>query len=801
MRTLLPTDLFRFEQVLAVELSPDGEWLAYEWVRAGDSGKVKAVTIFRQTRTDIWIVRVSGGTPTQITSGAKTATGFFHPMWAPDGERLAFLSIKEEEIRLWIWEKATGSLLQVSNLGVYYPLFPPSFCAWISSEHIASLMWPEGSLERGRLQAEDTRPGFYAAQHWRASWSGETVTADVLDSGTQPPRHAKALAVVDVRRGKTEIIAELNWGFAKLSPDLRYLATFRHEEVFGDGATKTNPTYFEFSSLIYSLGATMQVFDLRKREFLHEPVAVNDREYRSLRWSPTGAEFALFGSTEGSPQMNERSILLYDLKEGRLSEIASVGGRIKEFTWSGVGDLLAFVEPSNSDEGNGRADWWRIDDPGNWDLLTEEMEAAPVRLVPGLGAELIGVANGDLWSIDPRSGKVRNLTARFECRISGITWAMEKGHQDLSDVHCIVSAEDTEEDELLLLKIGSEGIVEKNSVLKPVKDAHIRTYSPINETAVFRANNSTGTYLWAVAKGEDAVDDATQLVETNRWLREVESGEVRQFEYRHLDGGKLSGWVILPPDYTEGRSYPTITDVYAGFVYGDRRPSGTYINRPHSVANLQLLAARGYAVLLPSMPLPGYSESGPMKEDPYLELSKGVLPAVDHLIEMGIADEDRLGLIGHSYGGYSVYGLITQTDRFKAAVASAGISNLVSNYGTFDVRTRYGHMSAQRAGLALWSEAGQGRMGVPPWEDMDRYVRNSPLTYVERVKTPILIIHGDQDPVPIQQAEEFFTALLRQGKRARFARYFGESHIIKGRANVLHRWNLTFEWFDEYLAE
>ena len=800
MRTLLPTDLFRFEQVLAVELSPDGEWLAYEWVRAGDSGKVKAITTFRQTRTDIWIVRVGGGTPTQITSGAETATGFFHPMWAPDGERLAFLSIKEEEIRLWIWEKATGSLLQVSNLGVDC-ISSPNFCAWISSEHIASLMWPEGSLERGRLQAEDTRPGSYAAQHWRASWSGETVTADVIDSGTQPPRHAKALAVIDVRRGKTEIIAELNWGFAKLSPDLRYLATFRHEEVFGDGATKTNPSYAEFSSFFNSLGATMQVFDLRKREFLHEPVVVNDREYRSLLWSPRGAEFALFGSTEGPPQMNERSILLYDLKEGRLSEIASAGRRIKEFTWSGVGDLLAFVEPSNSDEGNGRADWWRIEDPDKWEILTKDMEAAPIRLVPALGAELIGVANGDLWSIDPRSGKVRNLTARFECKISGITWAMEKGHQDLSDVHCIVSAEDTEEDELLLLKIGSEGIVEKSSVLKPVKDAHIRTYSPINETAVFRANNSTGTYLWAVAKGEDAVDEATQLVETNTWLRKVESGEVRQFEYRHLDGGKLRGWVILPPEYTEGRSYPTITSVYAGFVYGDRRPSVTYMNQAHSVTNLQLLAARGYAVLLPSMPLPGYSESGPTKEDPYLELSKGVLPAVDHLIEMGIADEDRLGLIGHSYGGYSVYGLITQTDRFKAAVASAGVTNLISNYGTFDVRTRYGHMREPRAGWMTWTEAGQGRMGVPPWEDMDRYVRNSPLTYVERVKTPILIIHGDQDPVPIQQAEEFFTALLRQGKRARFARYFGESHIIKGRANVLHRWNLTFEWFDEYLSK
>ena len=111
MRTLLPRDLFRFEQVRAVELSPDGEWLAYEKVRAGDTGKVKAVTIFRQTRTDIWIVRVSGGKPTRITSGAETATGFFHPMWAPDGERLAFLSIKEEEIRLYMLTDARYCLL------------------------------------------------------------------------------------------------------------------------------------------------------------------------------------------------------------------------------------------------------------------------------------------------------------------------------------------------------------------------------------------------------------------------------------------------------------------------------------------------------------------------------------------------------------------------------------------------------------------------------------------------------------------------------------------------------------------
>ena len=630
MRTLLPKDLFRFEQVQTVELSPDGNWLAYEWVRAGDSGKVKSVTIFKQTRTDIWIVSTRGGEPRPITSGAESGTGFFHPMWAPDGERLAMLSIKEEDIRLWIWEKATGSLFQVSNLGVDCFL-SPSLCEWITSEQMACMMWPQGSLERGRLQAEETRPGSYAAQHWSRSWSGETVTADVLDSGTQPPRDAKSLVVVDVPSRKTEIIAEVNWGYVKLSPDRRYVATFRPEDMLGDHV-RYRLSSKQFSSLMYGLGNVMQVFDLHKREFAHQAVVINEPKHRSLQWSPTRNEFALFGSTSRLTDNEKGCVHRYDLEAGSLTEIASVSLRIDEIKWSGDGDLLVLAEPTRSEEGNGRPDWWRIRDSRNWDLLTKRIESIPLRLLSARGSGLICLSDGDLWSIDPASQEVKNLTESLKPRITGITWSMEDVYPDHDVAHYIVTTEEAEKDHLVLIKVGSEGIVETISVLMPSEEAKLKAYSPFSEIAIFQADDSTGTHVWATSKCNDVLDKANQVVETNMWLRKVKAGEVRHLQYRHLDGEKMTAWVILPPDHIENQRHPTIVSVYAGTVYHDRRPSTTHINYPHSIANLQLLAAHGYAVLLPSMPLP--SEDGLVKGDPYLELSKGVLPAVDQLIEI-----------------------------------------------------------------------------------------------------------------------------------------------------------------------
>jgi dipeptidyl aminopeptidase/acylaminoacyl peptidase len=285
------------------------------------------------------------------------------------------------------------------------------------------------------------------------------------------------------------------------------------------------------------------------------------------------------------------------------------------------------------------------------------------------------------------------------------------------------------------------------------------------------------------------------VVETNTHLRDVAQAEFKKIEYRSLEGQELKGWVMLPVGYQPGERYPLITVVYGGLTFGDNPPGMTRTINHASSLNYQLLAAHGYAVLFPSMPLKAEGEPS----DPYQELTKGVLPAVDTVIELGIADPTRLGVLGQSYGGYSAYGLIAQTRRFHAAVSLAGLSDLASLYGVFDARFRYDQFAHERLFSMSLAESGQVRMGSPPWKDSARYIRNSPLFYADQIDTPLMIVQGDLDMVAMQQGEQVFTALYRQNKRAAFVRYWGEGHVIEGAANIRDLWERIYGWFDQFL--
>src|SRR5262249_23213008 len=149
-------------------------------------------------------------------------------------------------------------------------------------------------------------------------------------------------------------------------------------------------------------------------------------------------------------------------------------------------------------------------------------------------------------------------------------------------------------------------------------------------------------------------------------------GERRLIDYRSADGAELKGLVILPPGYEAGKRYPVATWVYGGLVLRDTQTplAGKTSTRP---LNLEMLAGHGWVVLLPSVPLPRFGVRG----DPWLDVPKGVLPCVDKLVELGIADPDRLAVLGHSTGGYSTYAMVTYTNRFNAAVALSGHPDLI----------------------------------------------------------------------------------------------------------------------------
>jgi dipeptidyl aminopeptidase/acylaminoacyl peptidase len=177
-----------------------------------------------------------------------------------------------------------------------------------------------------------------------------------------------------------------------------------------------------------------------------------------------------------------------------------------------------------------------------------------------------------------------------------------------------------------------------------------------------------------------------------------------------------------------------------------------------------------------------------------VDLAKTVLPGVNAIIEMGIADPDRLGVMGHSNGGYSTLGLITQTKRFKAAMEADGMADLLAEYGEMD-----------QAGTAFGTsnlEHGQDALGGTPWEVRERYIENSPIFYLDRVATPLMIVHGSKDrAVSAYLGDEVFVDVRRLGKEVEYAKYEGEEHSPSywSYANQVDFCNRVIAWFDRFL--
>lgn len=329
----------------------------------------------------------------------------------------------------------------------------------------------------------------------------------------------------------------------------------------------------------------------------------------------------------------------------------------------------------------------------------------------------------------------------------------------------------------------------------PRAEARKLSESPTGDASLYAADVSDGSHLWICGEGSDHAASCSEIWHANEWVQEIETGTAEHFSYSTADGKPLVGWLLLPHSYQPGRKLPIVTIIYPGLVYSaSKAPSSFSLFWTNLWQAPQLFAALGYGVLLPSMP------EAANQTEIFEHLPDGVIPAIDAIITRGIADPDRIAIVGQSDGGFGVLGLITQTNRFRSAISSAGFSDLTSLYGTFYGQYRYGDAGPpQKAQFLrmLQMEKGSIGLGGPPWREADKYLAASPVLRADKVQTPLMLIHGDIDFIPIQQDEEFFTALLRQNKRAEFVRYQGEWHTISAHANVLDLWKRVADWLAE----
>ncbi len=320
---------------------------------------------------------------------------------------------------------------------------------------------------------------------------------------------------------------------------------------------------------------------------------------------------------------------------------------------------------------------------------------------------------------------------------------------------------------------------------------------PPPSAPALRVVNDVGTGTTLVLSRPGRSDEV--LWQGNSWVREIRTGRAERIDYHAANGQPLTGWLLYPPDVVPGRKLPIVTMVYPSDVYDERAPGLFNLLSPR-FDHAQLYAALGYGVLVPSMP----TSDAPLQTDSLSALAGQVVPLVEEVISRGIADPRRIAVVGQSAGGWATLGLIATTDRFRTAIASASYSDLTSLYGTFYGQYRYGDAGlAERAQILRMLQFERAVFGAdaPPWEQPERYRVNSPLWRVTLVRTPLLLVHGDKDFIPVQQAEEFFTALYRQDKRVELVRYAGEEHTIALRENVLDLWRRIEAWLRDTMKD
>jgi len=258
-------------------------------------------------------------------------------------------------------------------------------------------------------------------------------------------------------------------------------------------------------------------------------------------------------------------------------------------------------------------------------------------------------------------------------------------------------------------------------------------------------------------------------------------GKAGLMPYINADGKKLRAIIVKPENFDPAKKYPLMVYIYEELsegLHSYRAPN------PATSINITRYVSNGYVVLMPDIVYDtGY---------PGESAEKCVIPAVNTVVALGFIDPKRIGIQGHSWGGYQITHLITRTNLFAAVQAGASVSNMVSAYGGI----RWGTGMSR----AFQYEKTQSRIGAPPWDAPLQFIENSPIFWVEKVHTPYLTIHNDEDDaVPWYQGIEFFSAMRRLGKEAYMFVYNGEAHGLRQRDNQKHWTVHQDEFFDHFL--
>lgn len=738
-------DVRAFAELMPLTRSPHGQWLGYtvkdnRRARRGDQetwARTGVRSIF--TGSDVWLSNVETGETRNLTGDRDDN---FLPTWSPDGHYLAFLSDRDGsgQSRLWVWDARKDELKRVSSLNVRAEQI-----VWTpDSRNVLVTTIPEKlSLDeyvRIRVSGADQERNVRKTE--AADVLLYKTTAGNEQNSNEPPSSdawnlnwaLRDLVLVDVRNGKSSVIVR-NQKILKflVSPDGSHVAYTNQKRFEKAGSQQI---LFDLVTVSLSTGAQRILASDIPLGFTGE-----------FSWSPARRQLAYFTS---GPAERTNDCFVVDVDSGKLKNITAFPSR-REWVrhseiplWDSAGEHIYFVR-----------------DGALWRASVRRAKAVEVARLSGRQiVQLIPQSEGRIWML-PRE-----------------EFTIVLAHDDLGKQDGFYKINLQSGESALLLEKGQcytcRNVNEGQSTVVTADKNHV---------VYFAEDAGHDSDLWI---SDASFHNPHRLTHLNPRFDKYAMGSARLVNWLGDDGERLQGALLLPATYQDGKRVPLIVWVYGGsslsnyFDHFGFEGSGVF--------NMQLLATRGFAVLFPDSP----QHAGV----PMLDLAKTVLPGVNKVVEMGIADPDRLGVMGHSNGGYGTLALIVQTNRFKAAMEADGMGDLVGSYG------QMGESGAAFGTSNL--ENGQDALGGTPWQVRDKYIENSPVFYLDRVETPLLMVHGTRDAsVAPFLGDQVFVGLRRLGKQVVYAKYQGEDHspLFWSYADQVDLCNRMISWFEEYLEK
>jgi dipeptidyl aminopeptidase/acylaminoacyl peptidase len=516
------------------------------------------------------------------------------------------------------------------------------------------------------------------------------------------------------------------------------------------------------------------------------------------QWCPDGARIAILfaenapsggGPLEAEPietgviggEIHNQRLTLVDVNaDGAARQISPANLNVYEYDWSPDGRSFAL----SAAPGPGDNNWWIAQlytmraDPGKMTAIfkPETQIAMPrwspdgstIGLIQGLMSDE-GFTGGDVFTIPSSGGQAVNRTPNRKSSVSSVSW-LSPGKMLLTEVAGGGTAITT----LEIATGATERLWQGDESIH--SGGNFPNFSLAHDgktSAAIRSDWQHPPEIWT-----GPIGDWKQVTHNNAALK-PRWGDVKSVSWSS-DGFSAQGWLLYPRDYDVSKRYPMIVSIHGG-------PAGFNAQHwPGDRFDMSVLSALGYFVFFPN-PRGSYGQGesftrANVKDFGYGDL-RDIMTGVDAVLRTVPVDSNRLGVTGWSYGGYMTMWTVTQTNRFRAAVAGAGIANYQSYYG--------------QNSIDQWMIP---YFGASVYDDPAVYAKSSPITFIKNVKTPTLIVVGERDgECPAPQSYEFWHALKAQGTTTEFVVYPGEGHMFRDSDHKRDVMERTVKWFEQYL--